>query len=148
MIRAENFNETYYARRNAPNFNQFKNRYHFIDEHGRQYMIASENKQVFQNTNVQFKPRNSSNIKKHYKCVTNSYSHIKMYVKIYKNKMDWFNWKDMNKPITLMKKDDKSITYTVILKSTDKPEEKAATGIIYVKGIDINVLLCNEMLNK
>jgi hypothetical protein len=157
MSRTEKLNESYYARRNAPTYDQFRNRYHFKDEYNREYMIASKNKQAFQNRRVQFKStgtQEEEEKKKPKSCIRDGFGFIKLFVRVRKNKSLWFFWNDINKPITLIPisngnnrgtRNRNRMPIEVILKSTDKPEEKSATGSIYVKGLSES--LCNELLN-
>ena len=152
MIRAERFNEKYYALSNTPTFNQFKEKYHFTDQYNRQYMIAINNKEIFQNESVQFKKKKNHDHKPLH-CIKNMYGYIKLYVKLPSNNNKWFGARDINKNIILSRIRKKGIltenideTFTVILKSTEHPMYKRSTGIIYVKGLDIQ--LCNDILNK
>lgn len=144
MIRSDHVNEAYYARRNAPTDNQFVGRYHFVDDQGRQYMIAEKNNQVFQNARLQFKPH-SKKAKK--ECITNTHGYIKLYVKLPNTRtIHWFTSKEVNKTLFLHPINDDEAIYEVTLKSSDKPDHRSATGSIYVAGL--SPLVCLTLLNK
>ena len=142
-IRTSVLNEDYYARRNAPTYKQFIGKYHFIDDMGRQYMIAKKNKQVFQNERLQYKPRDTT--KKPHQCVTNSNGYVNLYVKLPDNHVKWFGSRDNDRIIKLTSIKDKS-THLPILKSTGKADPRSSTGPIYVKGL--SVAMCESLLNK
>lgn len=147
MIRADHLNETYYARRNAPTFHQFKGHYHFIDSLGRQYMIATRNDQVFQNTRVQFKPQQTER-KKRNKCVVDSLGHIKLFVRLPNKVTKWFGAREIDGlfNLTPVNTTEDGIVYTMRLKSTDKPDHRSATGAIFVGGLSRT--LCEQLLNQ
>ena len=130
-IRANHVNEAYYAKRTAPPTNQFVGRYQLLDEMGRQYIIVERNGEVYPNARLQFKPLDA---KRPRNCVTNTYGYIKMYVKLPNTQSSrWFTHREIDRQLVLRLVDDPSITYTVTLKSTDKPDPRSATGAIFVK---------------
>ncbi len=142
-IRADHVNEDYYARRNAPTSNQFVGSYHFVDDTGRQYMIAEKNKQVFQNKRLQFKPHTKTKKKE---CVVNTHGYVKLYVKLPNTRtIHWFKSKETNKPLYLHAVNVTEPIYQVILKSSDKPDHRSATGSIFVSSL--SPILCNAILN-
>jgi hypothetical protein len=143
-MRASKVNELYYAKDNTPSFYQFKQNYHFIDDQGRQYMIATKNRQVFQNT--RFKNTQPSSRRNDLKePVINNYDFVKLYVKLGDPSVRWFGYKDINQTLVLSDK-HRSTQYAVILKSHEKHNVKRRTGTIYVKGLSREVLL--RLLNS
>lgn len=128
MSRTGKLNEAYYARNNTPSFYQFKKKYHFIDDQDRQYMIATKNRQVFQNT--RFKTTKSSKEEP----VINNYGFVKLYVKLADPSSRWFGYSDIGRSLHLYGKQHGG-SYIVILKAQEKPDRTRRTGIIYVKGL-------------
>lgn len=130
-IRADHVNEAYYAKRTAPPSNQFVGRVQLLDEKGRQYIIVEKNTHVYPNERLQFKPLDG---KRPRECITNTHGYVKLYVRLPDtHTIRWFTHREMNKPLVLHMAADPSITYTVTLKSTDKPDPRSATGAIFVK---------------
>ena len=143
-MRRSKVNELYYAKDNTPSFYQFKQNYHFIDDQGRQYMIVTKNRQMFQNT--RFKNTQPSSRRHDLKePVINNYDYVKLYVKLGDPSLPWFGHKDINHSLLLFDKHRVS-QYLVILKSHEKHNVKRRTGIIYVKGLGREVLL--RLLNS
>ncbi len=148
-------NESYYARHNTPTFNQFVGRYHFVDDEGRQYMLATKSNEVSQNLNFQMKKKKGAPSKPK-KCVMNSLGYIKLFVKLPRGQAErkWFKDSDIKKKFILKYKRDKGVLtpnidrmlYEVKLISTEKTTASRATGSIYVKGLDCDT--CNNLLNK
>lgn len=149
-IRADKVNEDYYARRNAPTWHQFVGKYHFVDDAGRQYMIAEKNDQVFQNERLKFKFRVTKPLNTRQKpkeCVTNLHGHVKLFVKLPNTRtIHWFKHSDINKSLTLYDVHNNSVIYSVTLMSTDKADRRSATGSIYVKGLTPRE--CQSFINK
>lgn len=148
-MRADNINEDYYARRNAPTWHQFVGKYHFIDAVGREYMIAVKNNQVFQNERMQVKgvtkPYDKARVKPK-ECVTDLHGHVKLFVKLPNTRtIHWFKHNDVNNKMLLYDAHDDTVVYSVTLMSTDKADRKSATGSIYVKGL--SPALCQSFLN-
>ena len=144
MIRAEHINESYYEKRNAPTYNQFVGRYHFVDDIGRQYMLAEKHTKV---ARPLFKPRNTRLATQSKECVTNTHGYIKLYVKLpHTRTIHWFTHNDVNRIITLYDIKDKNNTYDVTFRSSDKSDYRSATGSIYIQGISPSQ--CNVILNR
>lgn len=142
MLRGEYFNEDYYARRNHPTSNQFIGRYHFVDQQGRQYMIATDTKKA---ERPLFKPRTTTKKKK--ECVLNTNRYVKLFVKLPNTRtFNWFKSRDTNREIVLYDKDDRNIMYRITLKSSDKADPHSATGSIFVTGL--SRIQCNDLLNR
>lgn len=134
--RTDQPNESYYAKNNMPTFSQFKD-YHFIDKQGRQYMIANDNQDAFQNKRLRYTPDTN-------RCVTNTYKEIKLFVKLPRN-LDWFSEKDNGSELTLQTRagDD---SYSIILKSNISVDRKRRTGTIFVS--DLSPFVCNALLSQ
>lgn len=142
QLRTDHVNETYYAKRSAPTFSQFVGHYHFVDDSGRQYMIAERG----QGDRLRFKPRSQKRGSLH--CVTNTHGYILLYVKLpNKHTTHWFSHSEINQPLTLYRigQNDPAI-YKVLLKSSDKPDHRSATGSIYVDQLPST--LCQTILNE
>ena len=140
-------NEDYYARHNAPTFNQIAVQgYHFTDSVGRQYQLARRSDQVFSNTRVQFKPktgkRTHSTVQTQH-CVTNQLGYIKLYVKL-AHRAPWFGASAVGRPLILSNPAYGELECR--LKSTDRSDPRRATGAIYVKGLDMTI--CNKLINR
>lgn len=138
-------NERYYARDNTPSFYQFKQRYHFYDEQGRQYMIVTKNRQVLQN--MRFKSTRLSSTTTQ-EPVMNNYDQAKLYVKLSEPMTPWFGYKDVGKRLVLIERggDGMLRSFTVELKSYEKNSASRRVGSIYVKGLDRATL--TEILNR
>ena len=125
--------EQYYAQDNTPSFYQFKGKYHFYDTSGRQYMIATKNKQVLQNTRF----KNNRRVEPPpLQPVFNNYGQAKLYVKLTSPLVPWFSRSDVNKRIELYENAENGATFVVELKSSEKNSAKRRTGSVYVKGLD------------
>lgn len=133
MARREVANETYYARNNHPNFNQFPRDYAYHDEMGRLYVIATQNKQLFQNARLAVAPRTHRDILRQPRrdAVRNSYGYVKLYVKLPSPEMTWFTRRDMNKSLRLTHAHSTQ-TIEVILKMDEKSNPRLRTGVIWV----------------
>lgn len=143
--------DAYYAKQSAPTFNQLggssANRIHFTDKEGRQYVLARKERQVFMNRNMQFK-RSAGGTRSRRVLVIDNRGLIKLYVKL-THQSRWFGARDMNKPLALtVAHDERGVAreLTCILKRTDKPDPRRATGAIFVKGLD--PLLCQELIEE
>lgn len=134
--RADKLNEHYYAENNRPTFSQF-NDYHFYDDDGRIYMIADENKDVFQNKRLRYTPTGS-------RCVTNNYDEVTLYVKLPRN-IAWFSERDTGHSLQLHARSGTD-TYIITLRTTMKENPKRRTGTITVSGL--GRVLCDRILNS
>jgi hypothetical protein len=76
--------------------------------------------------------------------VRNAMNHIKLYVKLARC-TDWFGSHHINKSIRLRRLDSNEV-FIVILKSTDRADQRSATGSVFVKGLSKQY--CNALLNK
>jgi len=137
-------NEKYYAEDNNPNFNQFGKNYHFIDEKGRLYKIATRNNQIFENE--KFKQYNKEEDNRILKCYKSNDNYIKLFVKLPEKDINWFFDKDLNKEIILRSIKDDNELYIIKIKQAFKKNIKRRTGTVFIQGI--NESLCNEILNK
>jgi hypothetical protein len=145
-IRAVRINEDYYARRNTPTFNQLAGgKHHFTDALGREYTLASQNSQVFQNKRLQFEqqPRKQKIVHALEPVTSRPFGFVKLYVRL-TNHTKWFGTKDTRKTLTLTSRAYGD--FTVQLKQTDKPDPRRATGSIFVKGLDL--MFCRRLLNS
>lgn len=132
--RTDRINERYYEKNNVPTFVQFKT-YHFVDEEGRQYMIANDNHDTFQNKNLRYLPDTN-------RCVINSYNEIKLFVKL-PRKLEWFSEMDNGRALILeTRSGDES--YSITLKSNTIVDRKRRTGTIFVSGL--SPFICNALL--
>lgn len=139
-------NELYYAKDNVPSFYQFKNKYHFYDDRDRQYMIATKNRQVFQNTRFKNTRPRSSSAPTVFEPYVNNYGLAKLYVKLADRLSPWFERKDVNKTLTLYDKSGRYGPFHVILESHHKSNEKRRTGSVMVGGLDKHTLV--ELLRQ
>lgn len=148
-VRSEYVNELYYARDNNPNFYQFKS-WHFTDEYGRMYKIASDEDKVFENerfAHPNSRPwyKTTSLNKKRKKCVVNADGFIKLFVKLSSPTVKWFSSLSINRSIELHEKDSDR-TIIVKLRGVFKYNEKRRTGTIYVS--NVNKSYMNDLLNE
>jgi hypothetical protein len=122
-------NETYYAKNNHPNYNQFPRDYDFFDEVGRLYVIARKNKQLFQNAQfvIRQQPRGV-------KPITNNYGYVKLFVKLSSPDVEWFSRRDINKPLLLTHRETMR-RISVTLKTDEKSNSRRRTGAIWVANL-------------
>jgi hypothetical protein len=133
--RTDKPNESYYAKNNMPTFSQFKD-YHFVDEQHRQYTIANDNSDAFQNKRLRLAPDTN-------RCVVNQYDDIKLFVKLPRN-LDWFSEIDAGRPLTLRSRDGTD-SYTIVLKGSIQGDRTRRTGTIFVSGL--TPMTCNKLLS-
>lgn len=137
-------NERYYALDNQPNYNQLKGKAHFRDDEGREYTIAVENKQIFQNERLIYHKDGENDVEKN--CIINNYGDVTLYVRLTKGSTSWFDGKSIKKPIVLYRIDNDNYSYYVILRSAFKYNQSRLTGTVTIGELDPN--LCRELLNK
>lgn len=149
--RTDKPNERYYELYNQPNFYQFGDNYHFTDDEGRRYQIATNNRDAFQNHLLRGEPDGPD-------CVQDGWGNVKLYVKLYRRQSQWFTDQQHDRPLVLYgrhasqrgtsgggdgTKDDRD-RYVVRITETHKPDYKHRTGQIYVSGL--GPLLCRTLL--
>jgi hypothetical protein len=147
MYSSDKINESYYAKDNNPSFYQFKKTYHFYDDYDRQYIIASKNGQVLQNT--RFKSTRDEKKKKVPEPVINNYGYAKLYVKLADPASPWFSRTDINKPLILHERttgeqsrsSSSSSSIIVELMSHEKVKANRRTGTVFLKGVDKETLV-------
>ena len=135
--RTDKINHEYYARNNEPSFSQFGKDYHFYDDEERQYMIANENKDVFQNKRLRYTPDSK-------RCISNNYNEITLYVKL-PSGTKWFSENDTGRSHTIYTRIGNE-SFPIVLKGTMKGQEKRRTGTITVSGLGRSV--CDRLLNQ
>jgi hypothetical protein len=146
-------NEEYYARDDNPNFYQFQS-YHFKDEEGRLYEIATDNKQIFQNkrfassykkTPLTYDRGILTKKKEKKKCIATTEGYIKLFVKLPSSKgAKWFFPSSLNRTFHVKER----YTNTEIgfkIRSAFKYNQKRLTGTIFVS--NLNKSYCNQLLN-
>jgi hypothetical protein len=140
--RTDQPNEKYYALFDHPSFNQFGDNYHFTDEAGRRYQLATDNDDTFQNHLLRGGPDGTH-------CVQDGWGHIKLFVKLYKRQSEWFSDQQLDRPLVLYGRGrgHNKVTYVVRIESTHKPDYKHRTGQIFVSG-GLTPLLCNALLRE
>lgn len=128
-------NEVYYTQNNHPNFKQFPRDYDFYDDKGRVYLIATKNKQPFQNTRFAM-PRNHPTVMRQPRRepVKNNYGYTKLFVKLPSSDMQWFTRRDINKPLQLIRRDG-TLHVDVILKNDEKSNPRLRAGAIWVANL-------------
>jgi hypothetical protein len=149
LLKLNKINEKYYAEDSNPNFSQFGKDYHFIDEKGRLYKIATHNNQIFDNERFKYYTEEERRRKgeKSLKCYKSGDGYIKFFVKLPEKDIPWFFDKDLNKEMILRSKDDKEDGFHLIkVKQAFKKNVKRRTGTVFIQGI--NEIECNEILNK
>jgi len=138
MSRADDLNEEYYARDNNPSFYQFGSAYHFVDDAGRQYQLATRNRATFQNT--RFKPRRAPLPAR---CVVNSYGYVTCFVKL-AHGSKWFGARDINVPLLLREKRNAATILEVRVKQALKVRPTRRTGTVQLSGL--SEFYCNALL--
>ena len=133
--RAEVINETYYAKNNEPSFYQFGKNYHFYDDDGRKYMIATENDDTFQNKLLRTTPDTL-------KTKSDSYGEVTLYVKLSPTS-DWFEERQVGKPFVIYSRKE-GLEFVIQLSSIYRESYKRRTGTVTVKGL--GKLTCNAIL--
>ena len=139
-------NEEYYYKDNNPNFFQFGKNYHFFDDKDRVYIIATKNKDIF--NNPKFKVHNLKNKMKDKEikhCLVNNYGYVTLFVKLLNPNAKWFSNREIGKFITLINHKTKE-SIQVKLKFIAKSNIKRRTGTIQVSGVDTS--FWDEILNK
>ena len=134
-MRAERFNEEYYARNNEPSFYQLKKDFDFYDSKGRFYWIVQQNEDTFQNKKLRQNPDKG-------RCVVNSYGEVSLYVKLEKG-AEWFSDQDGWRDFLIVSRLTRE-QYYVRVASEWKGLEKRRTGTIEVKGL--NRELCDSLI--
>ena len=133
--RTDKINEKYYMMNNQPSFSQFGEDYHFYDDEERQYMIANENRDVFQNKRLRYTPDSK-------RCISNNYNEITLYVKLPRG-VKWFSRNDTRLTIHTRIGGE---TFPIVIKSTMNGQEKRRTGTIIVSGLGRSI--CDRLLNQ
>lgn len=147
LLKRNSINEKYYAQDSNPSFNQFGKNYHFIDEEGRLYQIATRNNNIFDNEKFNMNKKNSLN--KPLKCYKSNDNYIKFFVKLPNKYINWFFDKDLNKAMILNQKsliEHDNKRFIVKIKSAFKKNEKRRTGTVFIHGLP--EFICNEILNS
>jgi hypothetical protein len=135
--RTDKLNERYYAENNQPSFPQFGKDYHFYDTNGREYIIADQNRDTFQNKRLRYGPQG-----KH--CISNIYDEVTLYVKLPRG-LPWFAPSETGHQLTLLSRTG-SESFTVKISSSMKANPKRRTGNIIVAGLGRS--LCDRLLNQ
>lgn len=143
QFKSEKINEEYYARDNQPNFNQLRGKNHFYDQEGREYTIASRNKQTFQNDHFSYSRGENNNQYK--ECMVDPYGRITLYVRLTRGSYSWFSGHAIGKELRLIRKSSPDYSHLVLLDSAFKYNPKRCTGTITVSGLDPS--LCERLLN-
>lgn len=141
--RTDQINEKYYARDNQPSYNQLRRENsHFFDSLGRQYTLAVNNGQPFQNLRLQMTNKRVEN----QQCLLDSYGHVTLYVKLVPKETQWFGGQsDLHHPLVLYER----VTgqeHVVELESAHKYSMNRRTGTVTLRGLSLD--LCDSLLNK
>ena len=139
--RTDHINEGYYAMDNQPSFYQLDRQYHFSDAVGRQYTLAVENGQVFQNRRLQYAPHTQTDEPR--RCKQNRYGDLVLYVKL-PQRVEWFAEQDLGRPLPLRERLS-GIEQATRLVSAFKAHPQRRTGTCTVQGLD--EALCLQLLN-
>lgn len=135
-IRTESVNTEYYGKRNYLSFFQFKE-YHFTDSQKRKYTIATENDDTFQNESLRFSPDSLRSRE------GDRYGEVLLYVKLARKTGEWFEEKEMNRPMIINDKRTKE-AYTIVIRSSYRADYKSRSGSISVARLERSV--CDRIL--
>lgn len=130
-MRARTINEKYYALNNQPSFPQLKKDFHLSDEEGRQYWIAQENGDTFQNKNLRTTP--DTGIPK-----ISSNGDVTLYVKLAKKSCKWFGENDIGRELVLVGRVDRDEYDVVLTFALNGGLPGRRSGTIMVQGLDLD----------
>lgn len=133
--RTAELNEAYYRRFNHPSFNHF-GPVHFVDAAGREYKLAAQNDDTYQNEMLRRRPDVP-------RCIVDANGYVRLYVKLAQRGSEWFSPLAVNRPLTL-RDPRRDLTYAVVLRSAFRYSARRRTGVITLSGLAPH--FCNQLL--
>jgi hypothetical protein len=135
--RAEKLKESYYEKANYPTYNQLKE-WHFSDEQGRQYTLAAENDDSFQNLALR-DTKNSTQVQ------LDENGHVLLYVRLARKHKQQPPWFTSDESFLVLKERRTNEEYAVEVASEYRAPGKS-TGVITVRGLTRGE--CNAILKE
>lgn len=137
-MRREKRREANLARQNGvPSARAFGDNYHFLDDQGRQYMLAVRNGQVPRPQS--FRPRMAQGP---HECVIDASNWVTVYVRLPQG-VDWFKREDVGRELILYDRNGEEL---LVRLTQHYRKNERRSGRASLSGLD--AAYCNEMLNS
>ncbi len=136
--RTSRINERYYARDNQPSWPQLTNRWHFEDARGRQYTIAEQHGEPFENERLRFAPKPAPP-----QCVADHRGAVTLWVRL-PRLATWYEERDDD--MLVLRERRSHQRYLVRLDARLKYSPKRRSGTVIVSGLGRT--LCNLLLSE